>query len=62
MKVRKQLYGISRKINKIASILGDIEALASCNPLKITKRFSNKTKGKIIYRTANKINKKILKK
>lgn len=62
MNLRKNLYEISGKINKVASILGDIEALASGSPKKVAKRASNKTKNKIIYGTANKVSKKVTKK
>lgn len=62
MNVRKKLYTISGKINQVANIMGDIEALVSGSPKKIAKRASNKTKNKVIYGTANKISKKVTKK
>lgn len=62
MKLRKNLYTVSDKLNKMATILGDIEALASGSPKKIMKRASNKTKNKIIYGTASKISRKVTKK
>lgn len=62
MSVRKNLYTISRKINQVANIMGDIEALVSGSPKKIVKRASNKTKNKMIYKTANKVSRKVTKK
>lgn len=62
MNLRKNLYKISGKINQVAGILGDIEALVSGSPKKIVKRTSNKTKNKIVYGTANKISRKVTKK
>jgi hypothetical protein len=61
-KLRKNLYNISKVINKTASILGDIEAITSGSPKKVVKRMSNKTKNKMIYKTANKISRKVTKK
>lgn len=58
MKLKNTLYKISRKINKTASILGDLEALASGSPKKTVNHFLNKTKNKAIYNVAHKISNK----
>lgn len=58
MSLRNTLYKTSRKLNKVASILGDLDALTSGSPKKIVKRVFNKNKNKFIYKTANKISKK----
>ena len=58
MKIKNELYKISRKLNKTAGILGDIEVLSSGSPEKIAKRLINRTKNKIIYGAANKISRK----
>ena len=57
MKLRKMLYNTSRNLNKVASFLGDVEAIASGNPKKIVKRTRNKATSKTVYKIANKINK-----
>lgn len=62
MKLRKNLYKVSKTINKIANTLGDVEAFTSGSPKKIYKRVSNKAKNKIIYKAANKISNKITRK
>lgn len=58
MKLKNKLYKTSRKLNKAAGVLGDIEAIVSMSPKKIFNRFTNKAKNKVIYKTANKISKK----
>ena len=52
-----KLYNASRKIGKAASILNDIETLATGNPKKITKRLKRKIGNKIF----NKIRRKVIK-
>lgn len=58
-KIKKALYNTSRNTAKAGSIVSDIEAIASLNVVKIVKRFGNKTKNKIVYGTARKIQNKI---
>lgn len=59
--IRSTLYKTANKLNKAASILGDMEALFSSSPKKVAKRVSNKAKNKMVYKAANKISKKITK-
>lgn len=61
MKLRNFLYNTSKKMDKISNWLGDIESISSGNPKKIAKHFVNKAKRKTIYKTANKISRKITK-
>lgn len=56
-KVSKVLYTSSRKMNKVASTINDIEILLSGDPKKIMKRAKRKTVGKTLY----KINREIMK-
>lgn len=58
MKLRTMLYNASRSLSKASSILGDIETIATGDPKKISKRFINKTKNKVIYKTTRKISRK----
>lgn len=62
MSLKNNLYSISRILNKTAGILNDIETIATGNPKKIAKRAINKSKNKLIYKTANKISRKTNKK
>lgn len=55
MKLTKILYNISRKFGKTATILNDIEIVASLDAKKIKKRIVRKA----VNKAANKINKKI---
>lgn len=57
-KLTSDLYKLSRKLGKTASIINDIETLASGNPKKILKRSKKKTVGKAL----NKLNRKIINK
>jgi hypothetical protein len=49
------LYGISRKIGKIAGTMNTIETIASGDPAKIVKHFGRK----MAYKGANKVVRKI---
>jgi hypothetical protein len=40
-----------RKINKTASIVKDVEAVASGNPSKISRRVKNKAKAKLLTKS-----------
>lgn len=61
MKIRSFLYDTADKMQKVAGIIGDVETLLSGNPKKIVRRIGNKSKNKIIYRTANNISRKVTK-
>lgn len=39
---------ILRKINKVASVAKDVEAVSSFDPSKIVRRAKNKAKGKLL--------------
>lgn len=55
-KISNDLYKISRTVNKIASVVNDLETMSTCKPQKIIKRAKRKTVGRML----NKINKKII--
>lgn len=57
-KLSSKLYKASRSISKAASVLNDIETLASGDPKKVIRRAKRKKTGKIL----NKINRKIINK
>lgn len=57
--IRKALYKVSRGSGAAASKLADVDAILSANPKKIARRIKSKTSNKFIYKTANKISKKI---
>lgn len=58
-KFKRTLYNISRFTGKASLILADVEAVASLDSKKIKKRLGNKVKNKMIYRTANKIGRRL---
>lgn len=57
-KLKTGLYKATRKLGKVASVVNDIETIATGNPKKIFKRIKRKTIGK----TINKVNQKIMRK
>ena len=58
-KFKRTLYNISRLTGKASSILADVEAVASLDSKKIKKRLGNKVKNKMLYKTANKIGRRL---
>ena len=59
MSIKNSLYDLSRILNKSASIINDIETLASGDTRRIKRRVKSKAKNKLVYGTANKISKKL---
>ena len=58
MTLKNDLYKISRWFGKASSTLNDIETLATGDPKKIAKRIARKE----LYKTSNKVTRKISKK
>lgn len=59
MSIKNSLYDLSRILNKSASIINDIETLASGDTRRITRRVKSKAKNKLVYGAANKVSKKL---
>lgn len=57
-KISTKFYNVSRVINRVASVMNDVETIATGNPKKIIKRAKKKAVGK----TLNKISRNILNK
>ena len=59
MSIKNSLYDLSRILNKSASIINDIETLASGDTRRIKRRVKSKAKNKLVYGVANKVSKKL---
>lgn len=57
--MEKQLYKLSRKIGKAATMVNDVKTLASGDPKRIAKRLTNKQTYKASHGGANKLARKI---
>lgn len=55
------MYGITRKLGKIASTMNDVETVLTFNPKKIVKRFGRKKVSKVFNSKARKVNNKLFK-
>ena len=54
---KNNLYAVTRATGKVASVLSDIDIFTSGDPKRIKRRL----KSKMLYKTSNKIVRKILK-
>lgn len=59
--MHKMLYKVARKINRAATVMNDVETIATGNPKKIAKRFARKATYKASHGGANKLARKVLK-
>lgn len=59
--MHRKLYSIARKLNRAATIMNDVNVIASRDPKKIEKRLARKMAYKTAHGGANSIVQKILK-